>query len=112
VFGAHLDAMQICSHIPQSQYPAGSLAAALFLASGVRGMERGSMSNQRDEYGNETFADMELVRLHSSSCIYPFSNQICGRQVTWLYDNRELIGGLNLTTSRLYCASLWVNWSL
>ena len=40
VLGAHLDAMQICSHIPQSQYPAGSLAAALFLASGVRGMER------------------------------------------------------------------------
>ena len=66
-------------HIPQSQYPAG-LAAALFLASGVRGMERGSMSNQRDEYGNETFADMELVRLAIPRRIYPFSNQICGRQ--------------------------------
>ena len=63
VLGAHVDAMQICAHIPQSQYPAGALAAALFLISGVRGMERGSISNQRDEYGNETYADMELLRL-------------------------------------------------
>lgn len=45
VLGAHVDAMQICEHIPQTQYPAGALAAALYLISGVRGMERGTMSN-------------------------------------------------------------------
>ncbi|HPM09870.1 MAG TPA: tryptophanase [Paludibacter sp.] len=95
VLGAHLDAMQICSHIPQSQYPAGSLAAALFLASGVRGMERGSMSNQRDEYGNETFADMELVRLAIPRRVFTLSQiKYVEDRVTWLYDNRELIGGL------------------
>ena len=63
VLGAHVDAMQVCAHIPQNEYPAGALAAALYLISGIRGMERGSISNQRDEYGNETYADMELVRL-------------------------------------------------
>jgi tryptophanase len=63
VLGCHADAMEICSHIPQPQYPAGAWAAAFFLVSGVRGMERGSLSNQRDEYGNETYADMELLRL-------------------------------------------------
>lgn len=49
VLGAHVNAMEICSHIPQKEYPAGALAAAFFLISGVRGMERGSVSNQRDE---------------------------------------------------------------
>ena len=38
VLGVHLDAMQICAHIPQTQYPAGALAAALFLISGTRGL--------------------------------------------------------------------------
>jgi len=95
VLGVHLDAMQICSHIPQSQYPAGSLAAALFLVSGVRGMERGSMSNQRDEYGNETFADMELVRLAVPRRVFTLSQiKYVEDRVTWLYENRELIGGL------------------
>ncbi|OQB29363.1 MAG: Tyrosine phenol-lyase [Bacteroidetes bacterium ADurb.Bin174] len=95
VLGVHLDAMQICSHIPQSRYPAGSLAAALFLVSGVRGMERGSMSNQRDEYGNETFADMELVRLAIPRRVFTLSQiKYVEDRVTWLYENRGLIGGL------------------
>lgn len=29
VLGAHVDAMQLCAHIPQTEYPAGALAAAL-----------------------------------------------------------------------------------
>ena len=95
VLGVHLDAMQICSHIPQSQYPAGSLAAALFLISGIRGMERGSISNQRDEYGNETYADMELVRLAVPRRVFTLSQiKYVEDRVNWLYDNRELIGGL------------------
>jgi tyrosine phenol-lyase len=39
--GCHLDAMRFIPHVPQSEYPAGALASALFLVSGVRGMERG-----------------------------------------------------------------------
>ena len=31
VLGAHVDAMQFCSHVPQTQYPAGALAAAYSL---------------------------------------------------------------------------------
>jgi tyrosine phenol-lyase len=95
VLGAHLDAMQICAHIPQTQYPAGALAAALFLISGVRGMERGSISNQRDEYGNETYADMELLRLAIPRRVFTLSQiKYVEDRLTWLYDNRELIGGL------------------
>ncbi len=95
VLGAHVDAMQLCAHIPQTEYPAGALAAALFLISGVRGMERGSISNQRDEYGNETYADMELLRLAVPRRVFTLSQiKYVEDRLTWLYENRLLIGGL------------------
>ena len=95
VLGAHVNAMEFCSHIPQTQYPAGSLAAAFFLVSGVRGMERGSVSNQRDEYGNETYADMELLRLAVPRRVFTLSQiEYVLDRLTWLHENRELIGGL------------------
>ena len=98
VLGAHLDAMQICDHIPQQQYPAGALAAALFLISGIRGMERGSVSSQRDEDGNETYSDMELVRLAVPRRVFTLSQiKYVEDRVNWLYDNRSLIGGLKFT---------------
>ncbi|MEN6589065.1 MAG: tryptophanase, partial [Proteiniphilum sp.] len=95
VLGAHVDAMQVCAHIPQNEYPAGALAAALYLISGIRGMERGSISNQRDEYGNETYADMELVRLAVPRRVFTLSQiKYVEDRMIWLYENRELIGGL------------------
>ena len=54
--GCHVNAIEFVSHIPQTEYPAGALAAAFYIASGVRGMERGTMSEQRDEDGNETLS--------------------------------------------------------
>ncbi len=49
----HIDAARFVSHIPPSEYPAGALAAAVYIASGIRGMERGSVSMDRDEEGND-----------------------------------------------------------
>ncbi len=95
VLGAHVDAMSFCSHIPQTQYPAGALAAAFFLISGIRGMERGSISNQRDENGNETYADMELLRLAVPRRVFTLSQiKYAIDRLVWLHKNRELIGGL------------------
>lgn len=95
VLGAHVNAMEVCAHIPQTEYPAGSLAAAFFLISGIRGMERGSVSNQRDEYGNETYADMELLRLAIPRRVFTLSQiKYVEDRMTWLYENRHLIGGL------------------
>jgi len=95
VLGAHIDAMKICDHIPQTQYPAGALAAAFFLISGVRGMERGTISNQRDEDGNEPLADLELLRLAVPRRVFTLSQikYVIDRMV-WLNENRKLIGGL------------------
>ena len=98
VLGAHVDAMDFCSHIPQTQYPAGALAAAFFLISGVRGMERGSISNQRDEDGNETYANMELLRLAVPRRVFTLSQlKYVADRMAWLYENRHLIGGLRFT---------------
>ncbi|MDR1348080.1 MAG: tryptophanase [Prevotellaceae bacterium] len=95
VLGAHADAKRICEHIPQSQYQAGALATAFYLISGVRGMERGSISNQRDENGNETYADMELLRLAVPRRVFTLSQvKYVEDRMIWLYENRLLIGGL------------------
>ncbi|MBR6620865.1 MAG: tryptophanase, partial [Bacteroides sp.] len=95
VLGAHVNAMEFCSHIPQDQYPAGALAAAFYLISGVRGMERGTVSSVRDENGNEIPADVELLRLAVPRRVFTLSqiNYVIDR-MHWLYDNRHLIGGL------------------
>ncbi|GAB6011135.1 tryptophanase [Viscerimonas tarda] len=95
VLGCHVNAMEICAHIPQTQYPAGALAAAFYLISGIRGMERGSVSNQRDEYGNETYADMELLRLAVPRRVFTLSQiKYVEDRMVWLNKNRHLIGGL------------------
>lgn len=93
--GCHLNASEFVDHIPQSQYPAGALASALYLVSGVRGMERGTISEQRDENGNEHFANMELLRLAMPRRVFTLSqvNYAIDR-IKWLYENRKLIGGI------------------
>ena len=93
--GCHVDAKRFVSHIPQEQYPAGALAAALFIASGVRAMERGTLSEQRDEDGNERIADMELIRLAIPKRVFTLSQlKFTADRLTWLFKNRHLIGGL------------------
>ncbi|WP_100403535.1 tryptophanase [Bacillus sp. FJAT-42315] len=93
--GCHINAMEFVEHIPQHEYPAGALAAALYIVSGVRGMERGTLSEQRDEDGNETLSHMELVRLAMPRRVFTLSQvKYAADRIAWLYENRHLIGGL------------------
>jgi len=93
--GCHIDAMGFLPHIPQGEYPAGALAAALFIISGVRGMERGTISSERDEHGNDILADVELLRLAFPRRVFTLSQTMFMiDRVKWLYDNRDLVGGL------------------
>lgn len=93
--GCHLNAMEFLAHVPQNQYPAGALAAALYIAGGVRGMERGTLSEQRDEHGIEPMANMELLRLAMPRRVFTLSQvKYVVDRISWLYANRELIGGL------------------
>ena len=60
----YLDARALLPHIPPSEYPAQSLAVALYRVGGVRGVEIGSvMFGKPSAGGGETPASMELVRL-------------------------------------------------
>lgn len=93
--GCHINAMEFVSHIPQEQYPAGALAVALFIASGVRGMERGTMSEQRDPDGSEVLSSMELLRLAMPRRVFTMSQvKYAADRISWLHENRALIGGL------------------
>jgi tryptophanase len=93
--GCHVDATEFCSHLPQSQYRAGALASAVFIAGGVRGMERGTMSEQRNDDGSERFAEMELLRLAFPKRVFTLAHvKYTADRIAWLYKNRHLIGGL------------------
>ncbi len=93
--GCHINAKDFLPHIPQAEYPAGALAAALFIASGARGMERGTLSEQREENGFEPMADMELLRLALPRRVFSVSHvMFVVDRLEWLYQNRQLIGGL------------------
>ena len=93
--GAHLDASQFVGHIPQEQYPAGALVCALYLCGGIRGMERGTLSEERNADGSERLASMELVRLALPRRVFTLSQtEYVIDRVKWDYDHREMIGGL------------------
>ena len=93
--GCHLNAKDFLSHVPQTQYTAGALASALYVISGVRGMERGTMSEQRNEDGTEPLAHMELVRLAMPRRVFTMSQIVYAvDRIHWLYQNRNLVGGL------------------
>lgn len=93
--GCHVDAMGFLPHVPQSLYPAGALAAALFIVSGIRGMERGSISMDRDAEGADVPSDMELVRLALPRRVFTLSQiRYVEDRLRWLHANRQLIGGL------------------
>lgn len=96
--GCHLNARAFLPQIPQEEYPAGALAAAVYLAGAVRGMERGTMSEQREPDGSERLASMELLRLAMPRRVFTMSQVLYAvDRIAWLYAHREMIGGLRFT---------------
>lgn len=93
--GCHLNAREFLPHLQGNQYPAGALAAAIYIAGGIRGMERGTLSEQREPDGTEPMAAMELVRLAMPRRVFTLSQVMYAvDRIEWLFKNRHLIGGL------------------
>lgn len=91
----HVDAGKFLPHLPQTVYPAGALAAAFYIVSGARGMERGTVSMDRDEHGNDVPADVELLRLAVPRRVYTVSHmEYVVDRLAWLMAHRDLVGGL------------------
>lgn len=70
-----LDARRFCPHLDQEQFPAQSLAAALYVEAGVRSMERGIVSAGRDaKTGENHKPKLETVRLTIPRRVYTYAH--------------------------------------
>lgn len=100
----YLDARAFYSHIPQEQFPAQTLAAELYLDSGVRSMERGIVSAGRDkETGKHYFPKLELVRLTIPRRVYTQAHMdVTAESVAAVYDQRQAARGLRMTHEPKY----------
>ena len=66
-----LDARRFYPHFPQDRFPAQTVAAELYLDSGIRSMERGIASAGRDpKTGNHYYPKLELTRLTIPRRVY------------------------------------------
>jgi tyrosine phenol-lyase len=96
--GAHavfLDATRFLPHLSHEELPAQSLAAALYLAGGVRSMERGIVSGQ---HGDEPYDGLELVRLTLPRRVYTQEHlAYVADVVERVYRVREGVPGLRFT---------------
>ncbi|MDR2683796.1 MAG: tyrosine phenol-lyase [Prevotellaceae bacterium] len=96
--GVFIDAKAFYPHIPQEQYVAQSLAADLYIQSGVRSMERGIVSAGRDKVtGNEHKPKLETIRLTIPRRVYTQSHfDIVADGVCELFEQRNKARGLKM----------------
>jgi tyrosine phenol-lyase len=93
-----LDARRFYEHIPQDQFPAQTLAAELFLDSGIRSMERGIVSAGRDpKTGDHRYPRLELTRLTIPRRVYTQAHMdVIAESVKAVYDTRDQTRGLKM----------------
>jgi tyrosine phenol-lyase len=97
--GVFIDAAAVLPHLPQDRFPAEALTAALYLDSGVRGMERGIVSAGRDpKTGDHHHPKLELVRLALPRRVYTQAHMdVVAESVVAVYEDRDQIKGLRFT---------------
>ena len=93
-----VDAKRFYDHIPQDQFPAQTLAAQLYLDSGVRSMDRGVVSAGRDpKTGDHRYPALELTRLTIPRRVYTQAHMdVVAESLKAVYDNRKQIKGLKM----------------
>lgn len=91
-----LDARRFCPHLTQDQFPAQSLAAHLYVESGVRSMERGIVSAGRNKVtGENHYPKLETVRITIPRRVYTYAHMdLVAEAVIGLYDKKDTIRGL------------------
>jgi len=99
-----LDAKQFYPHIAQDHFPAQTLAAELYLDSGVRSMERGVVSAGRDpETGDHRYPALELTRLTIPRRVYTQAHMdVVAESVKSVFDNRHQARGLKMVYEPAY----------
>lgn len=99
-----LDAKRFLPHLTQDQFPAQTLAAELYLDSGVRSMERGIVSAGRDSItGKNRYPKLELVRLTIPRRVYTQAHMdVTAESVLDVFERRHEIKGLNMVFEPKY----------
>ncbi|MCL4743351.1 MAG: tyrosine phenol-lyase [Phycisphaerales bacterium] len=97
--GVFIDAARFLPHMPREQFPAQALAAALYVESGVRAMERGAVSSGRNpDTGENIFPSLELIRLTIPRRVYTQAHMdVTAESVIELFEHRDRIVGLRFT---------------
>jgi tyrosine phenol-lyase len=94
-----LDARAILPHLKQDQFPAQALAAALYVESGIRAMERGAVSAGRDpKTGENRLPKLELVRLTIPRRVYTQAHMdVTAESVVRVMNRASGVQGLRFT---------------
>ena len=99
-----LDAKAFYPHLRQDQFPAQTLAAELYLDSGIRSMERGIASAGRDpQTGDHYYPKLELTRLTIPRRVYTQAHMdVVAESVKAVYDARQTTRGLKMVYEPKY----------
>ncbi|HET7269975.1 MAG TPA: tyrosine phenol-lyase [Rubrobacter sp.] len=99
-----LDATRFFPEMPQDHFPAQTLAAEIYVDSGVRTMERGVVSAGRDkESGEHNYPSLELVRLTFPRRVYTQAHcDVTVESVKEVWENRESVRGLRMVHEPKY----------
>ncbi len=102
--GVFLDAKRFLPHLQQSVFPAQTLAAEVYLDSGVRSMERGIVSAGRQkDTGKDNKPELELVRLTIPRRVYTQAHMdVVFESVASVYEDRKKVRGLKMTYEPKY----------
>ncbi len=101
--GIFVDAKAFLPHLTQDQYPAQTLAAELYVDSGVRTMERGIVSAGRKSNGENYYPKLELVRFTIPRRVYTQAHMdVIAESAAAVYDRRKAIKGLKMVYEPKY----------
>jgi tyrosine phenol-lyase len=99
-----LDAKRFLPHLKQLDFPAQTLAAELYLESGIRAMERGIVSAGRNkETGDHYYPKLELVRLTFPRRVYTQAHcDVTVESIQAVHETRASIKGLKMVYEPKY----------
>ncbi|MFN8244082.1 MAG: tyrosine phenol-lyase [Ferruginibacter sp.] len=101
--GIFVDAKKFLPHLSQDAFPAQTLAAEIYMDSGVRTMERGVVSAGRKANGENYYPKLELVRFTIPRRVYTQAHMdVIAESAARVYERRKKINGLKMVYEPKY----------
>ncbi|MBS1616586.1 MAG: tyrosine phenol-lyase [Bacteroidetes bacterium] len=101
--GIFVDAKKFLPHLSQDQFPAQTLAAEVYLDSGIRTMERGIVSAGRKANGENYYPKLELVRFTLPRRVYTQAHMdVIAESTARVFERRQKIKGMKMVYEPQY----------